>query len=100
MTKKRKTILTYPLRRYQGTRPPLGNQGGVEKWTTGSKPSRNDLDGNQNRQCSSLGPPESTPTNTRPKMKEKRQKSFTEQNFSALENPSETCTTERTHKLW
>ena len=87
--------------------PPLGNQGGVEKWTTGSNSSRNDLDGNQNRQCSNLGPPESTPTDTRPKMKEKRQKWSREELkkifyslYYALENPSETCTTERTYKLW
>ena len=77
MTQKRKTILPRPSRRHQGTRPPLDHQGGVEKWTTGSNSSRNDLDGNQNhqnRKCSNLGPTESTPTDARPIMKEKRQK--------------------------
>ena len=53
---------------------PLDNQGGVQKWTTGSNSSINDLDGNQNQQCSNIGPPESTPTDERPKMKEKFQK--------------------------
>ena len=53
---------------------PLDNQGRVQKWTTGSNSSINDLDGNQNQQCSNIGPPESTPTDERPKMKEKFQK--------------------------
>ena len=71
---KQKTILPHPSCRYQGMHPLLGHQGGVEKWTTGSNCSQNNLDGNQNWQCSNLGPPESTPTDARPKMKEKRQK--------------------------
>ena len=107
MTQERKTILPRPSRRYQGMGPPLGHQGGVEKWTTGSVSSRNYLNGNQNCQCSNLGPPESTPTDTRPKKKEKRQKWSREELkeivycfYFALENPSETCTTERTYKLW
>ena len=107
MTQKRKTILPRLSRRYQGACPPLGHQGEVKKWTTGSNSSKNDLDGNQNRQCSNLGPLESTPTDTRPKKKEKRHKWSREelkQNFDcfyyALENPSETCTTEKTYKLW
>ena len=74
MIQKRKTILPLPSRRYQGTPPLLGHQGVVEKWTTGSYSSRNTLDGKQNRQCSNLGPPEPTPTDTRPKMEKKRQK--------------------------
>ena len=88
-------------------RPPLGNQGGVEKWTTGSNSSRNDLDGKQNWQCFNLGPPECTPTDTRPKMEEKRLKQSREELkeiyycfYYALENPSENCATERTYKLW
>ena len=107
MAQKRKIILPHPLRRYQGTRLPLGHHSGVEKWTTGSNSSRIDLDGNQNRQCSNLGPPESARTDTRGKMKEKRQKWSREGLkeiilcfFYALENLSETCTTERTCKLW
>ena len=74
MTQKRKTILPRLSRRYQGACHPLGHQGGVKKWTTGSNSSKNDLDGNQNRQCSNLGPLESTQTDTRPKKKEKRHK--------------------------
>ena len=105
MTQKRKTILPRPSRRYQGMGPPLGRVG--THICTGSVSSRNYLNGNQNRQCSNLGPPESTPTDTRPKMKEKRQKWSREELkeivycfYFALENPSETCTTERTYKLW
>ena len=107
MSQKRETILPRLSRRYQGTRTPLGNQGVVEKWTTDSNSSRKDLDGNQNRQCSNLGPLESTPTDTRPKMKEKRQKWSREELkqifyffYYALENLWETCITERTYKLW
>ena len=87
--------------------PPFGDQGGVEKWAAVSNSSRNNLDGNQNWQCSNLGPPESTPTEIRPKVKEKHQKWSREELKEifycfcyALENPSETCTTERLYKLW
>ena len=72
MTQKRKRILPRPSRRYQETRPPLSHQGSMD--------SKNGLlvqnlqDGNQNMQFFNLGPPESIPTNKRPKMKEKRQK--------------------------
>ena len=49
---------------------------------------------------------ESTATDTRPKIKEKRQKWSREELkyffycfYCALEHPSETCTTERTYKI-
>ena len=97
MTQKRKTILPCLLHRYRGTHPPLDNQGGVKKCTTGSKSSRNHLDGSQNQQHSNLGPLESTATDTRLKMKEKCQKWSREELKEifycfhyTLENPSET----------
>ena len=106
-SQKRKTILHRPSRRYQGTRPPLVNQGGVEKWATGQNSSHNDLDGNQNRHSSNLGPPESTSIVTRPVKPQQRQKWSREEYkeilycfYYALENPSKTCTTERTYNLW
>ena len=107
MMQKRKTILPHLLHRYQGTCPPFGHQDGVEKWTTGSNSARNNLDSNQNQQCSNLGPPESTPTDTRSKIKEKCQTWSREELkeifycfYYTLENQSETSTTERTYKLW
>ena len=64
-------------------------------------------DGNQNMQFFNLRPPESIPTNKRPKMKEKRQKWSREELkeisywfYYTLENPSETYTKERKYKLW
>ena len=55
----------------------------------------------------SCQPPESTPTEARPKTKQKYQKWSGEELkeifycfYYALENLSETCTTERMHKLW
>ena len=86
---------------------PLRNQGEVKNWTTGSISSRNNLDGKSNRQCSNPVPPESTPTDRGPKMKEKRQKWSREElkeNFYCFyydpENSSGICTTERTCSLW
>ena len=56
---------------------------------------------------SNIGPLESTSTDTRPKMKEICQKWSREELkeifycfYYALENPLETCTTERTYRLW
>ena len=97
----------YPSHRYQGTRPPLRNRDGVEKWTTGSTSSNTVLNGNQNRQCTNLGPSDTISIKTKPKMKEKRQK-WSRQEYKeilycfcyALENPSKRCTNERTYKLW
>ena len=56
---------------------------------------------------SNIGPPKSTSTDTRPKMKEICQKWFREELkeifycfYYALKNPLETCTTGKMYRLW
>ena len=86
-------------------RPLLGHQGEVKNGLMVQ--TLLNLDGNQNWQCSKLGPSESTPTDTRPKMKKIRHKWSRKELkeifycfYYALENPSEACTTGKTYKLW
>ena len=65
MTQKRKIVVPRPSRGYQGTRRPFRNQDGVEKWTAGSTSSNTDLNGDQNWECSNLGPSDTTSTKTK-----------------------------------
>ena len=101
---KKKIILPCPSRWCHAMRLPLRNQDGVEKWATGSTSSNTDVNGNQNRQCSNLGPSDTTSTKAKPK---KRQKWSREEYkeilycfYCALEKLTKTCSTERTNKLW
>ena len=74
MIQKRKIMLPCPLCKYQGMRPPLSNQDGVEKWTSVSTFSNTDLNGNQNQQCPNLGPSDTTSIKAKPKIEKKKTK--------------------------
>ena len=92
MIQKRKIILPHPSRWCQGMRLPLRNQDGVEKWTPGLTSSNTDLNGNQNRQCSNLGPSDTTSTKAKPKKRQKRSREEYKEIlycfYCALENPT------------
>ena len=52
---------------------PIKEPGGVEKWASGSTSSNADLNGNQNRQYSNLGPSDIiTSTKRKPKIKKSK----------------------------
>ena len=88
----KKFILPCPSRWWQAMRLPLRNQDGVKKWATGSTSSNTDVNGNQNRQCSNLGPSDTTSTKAKPKKRQKRSREEYKEIlycfYCALENPT------------